>query len=196
MITQIKKENIAYMEIVSQSEIKIINDTSSLYILFCFVVTLISLAILYDKTKKSLILSCITLIGFTVVVLLAYTESMCTSINKYDYKAEITVPEIDSSKYTVLGNTTQKIDVNIQDKLTEEEKKAVDKTQWFILIVMFYRCMCGLLWYICFVTSPPAIALDSEAGESRASPLVIFGTIISIIYGGGIVYLSAFPFPI
>ena len=64
------------MEILSQSEIKIINDTSSLYILFCFVVTLISLAILYDKTKKSLILSCITLIGFTVVVLLAYTESM------------------------------------------------------------------------------------------------------------------------
>ena len=153
MITQIKKENIAYMEIVSQSEIKIINDTSSLYILFCFVVTLISLAILYDKTKKSLILSCITLIGFTVVVLLAYTESMCTSINKYDYKAEITVPEIDSSKYTVLGNTTQKIDVNIQDKLTEEERKAADKTQRFMIIVGVCRCICGALWYICFTDS-------------------------------------------
>ena len=123
------------MEIVSQSEIKIINDTSSLYILFCFVVTLISLAILYDKTKKSLILSCITLIGFTVVVLLAYTESMCTSINKYDYKAEITVPEIDSSKYTVLGNTTQKIDVNIQDKLTEEEENSLKRTTNFTIIV-------------------------------------------------------------
>ena len=194
MITQIKKENIAYMEIVSQSEIKIINDTSSLYILFCFVVTLISLAILYDKTKKSLILSCITLIGFTVVVLLAYTESMCTSINKYDYKAEITVPEIDSSKYTVLGNTTQKIDVNIQDKLTEEERKAADKTQRFMIIVGVCRCICGALWYILLYRL--SIALGSEEEESINNPLVIFGTIISIIYGGGIVYLSAFPFPI
>ena len=64
------------MEILSQSEIKIINNTSSLYILFCLLVTLISLVLLYDKTKKNLILSCITVIGFTVVVLLAYTESM------------------------------------------------------------------------------------------------------------------------
>ena len=58
---------------------------------------------------------------------------------------------------------------------------------------MFYRCMCGLLWYICFVTSPPAIALDSEAGESRASPLVIFGT---LLYGAVILSLSMLPFPI
>ena len=185
------------MEILSQSEIKIINNTSSLYILFCLLVTLISLVLLYDKTKKNLILSCITVIGFTVVVLLAYTESMCTSINKYAYEAEITVPEVDSSKYTVIGKTTQKIDVNIQDKLTEEEKKAVDKTQRFMIIVGVCRCICGALWYILlYRLSLLVIALGSEEEESINNPLVIFVTIISIIYGGGIVYLSAFPFPI
>ena len=52
---------------------------------------------------------------------------------------------------------------------------------WSTLVYLLYRL---------------SIALGSEEEESINNPLVIFGTIISIIYGGGIVYLSAFPFPI
>ena len=186
------------MEILSQSEIKIINNTSSLYILFCLLVTLISLVLLYDKTKKNLILSCITVIGFTVVVLLAYTESMCTSINKYDYKAEITVPEIDSSKYTVLGNTTQKIDVNIQDKLTEEEENSLKRTTNFTIIVTVYRIICLMIWLIYFTTfienSALTISFKEDSYLSLIMGLCIFLSAIGIIIVT-VVY-GSHPFPI
>ena len=56
--------------------------------------------------------------------------------------------------------------------------------------------MWSTLVYLLYRLSLLVIALGSEEEESINNPLVIFVTIISIIYGGGIVYLSAFPFPI
>ena len=78
------------MEIISQTELMVIDDTNTSYLLFCTIVTYIIVAItLFDKPVeiKRILLILPTILGLLLVLSLAHTDSMYHPIGKYIYEA-------------------------------------------------------------------------------------------------------------
>ena len=153
------------MEIISQTELMVIDDTNTSYLLFCTIVTYIIVAItLFDKPVeiKRILLILPTILGLLLVLSLAHTDSMYHPIGKYIYEAQYVnnAPELDTSKYTHIGEEVPSmLTMEFRDILTEEEEEALRKTEIFVSRVGFYRLICApifIMWFLVLwaLTSP------------------------------------------
>ena len=149
------------MEVVSQTAIRVINETKTLYIFPWCIMAIYSLICSFkehsfkEQKDKISLLAIVPLISFTIIALFANRESMYHSIEKYEYTIQyaINVPEIDSSKYTIVEQTDmpEPLYLVITDILTDEESKEVENTSAVVNIVAVYRLICTCLWLFCIV---------------------------------------------
>lgn len=144
------------MEVVSQTAIRVINETKTLYIFPWCIMAIYSLIRSFKEQKDKIsLLAIVPLISFTIIALFANRESMYHSIEKYEYTIQyaINVPEIDSSKYTIVEKTDmpEPLYLVITDILTDEESKEVENTSAVVNIVAVYRIICSCLWLFCIV---------------------------------------------
>ena len=138
--------------IVSQTELKYISNTSTLYILPWLIVATIGILMLLceeEETIRKILITALPVIAFTIVAVFAHRDSMYCSTGKYEYQVQVTTvaPEIDISKYKILKkNIPASLIVEMQDNLTKEEEKALKEVEPFSIKVAFYRGVCVVMW--------------------------------------------------
>ena len=138
--------------IVSQTELKFISNTSTLYILPWLIIAIIGILMLLceeEETIRKILITALPVIAFTIVVVFAHRDSMYRSTGKYEYQVQVTTvaPEIDISKYTILKEKIpDSLIVEMRDKLTKEEEKALKEVEPFSIKVAFYRGVCVVMW--------------------------------------------------
>ena len=193
------------MEVVSQTAIKVIDNTKTLYMFPWLIIAIFGLLFLREQDDKKALLALIPLIGFTIVVTFAHRDSMYRFTGGYIYQMKYAnnMPEVDTSKYIILGDKApEEITIEYRDKLSDEEENSLKRTTNFTIIVSIYRSICLTLWLlysIIFIDNASiTISFKRDSFLSVIMGLAIFlcAVLIAIFFIIAIVEYSSYPLPV
>ena len=193
------------MEVVSQTAIKVIDNTKTLYMFPWLIITIFGLLFLREQDDKKALLALIPLLGFTIVVTFAHRDSMYRFTGGYIYQMKYAnnMPEVDTSKYIILGDKApEEITIEYRDKLSDEEENSLKRTTNFTIIVSIYRSICLTLWLlysIIFIDNASiTISFKRDSFLSVIMGLAIFlcAVLIAIFFIIAIVEYSSYPLPV
>ena len=193
------------MEVVSQTAIKVIDNTKTLYMFPWLIIAIFGLLFLREQDDKKALLALIPLIGFTIVVTFAHRDSMYRFTGGYIYQMKYAnnMPEVDTSKYIMLGDKApEEITIEYRDKLSDEEENSLKRTTNFTIIVSIYRSICLTLWLlysIIFIDNASiTISFKRDSFLSVIMGLAIFlcAVLIAIFFIIAIVEYSSYPLPV
>ena len=193
------------MEIVSQTAIKVIDNTKTLYMFPWLIIAIFGLLFLREQDDKKALLALIPLIGFTIVVTFAHRDSMYRFTGGYIYQMKYAnnMPEVDTSKYIILGDKApEEITIEYRDKLSDEEENSLKRTTNFTIIVSIYRSICLTLWLlysIIFIDNASiTISFKEDSYLSLIMGVAIFlcAVLIAIFFIIAIVEYSSYPLPV
>ena len=193
------------MEVVSQTAIKVIDNTKTLYMFPWLIIAIFGLLLLREQDDKKALLALISLIGFTIVVTFAHRDSMYRFTGGYIYQMKYAnnMPEVDTSKYIILGDKApEEITIEYRDKLSDEEENSLKRTTNFTIIVTVYRIICLMIWFIYFTTFIENSALTISFKEDSYLSLIMGVAMVLCIFLSAIgiiivtVVYGSHPFPI